>query len=468
MIVVRDQMRTLITNEESTLLRYIVRSWGAGPTLIINRLRLQIISSHSPLLLLRWRGVFVFEVILVLASWRLLRGGDYRWCWHRLLMLCTCCHNRVMLNEAPTWAFVQACRPCFLRTSCDSGDPLAPEARKRLLLLEGWRMACYLMRFLWSLEGQALVLMRIGHHEVIWGRLLHHVNVVFVLGALRWLVGRSLPLWNYWALLLLLLDHCLACWGTSRIHNCRLPAWLSCLGLVYWWVSRHEGLPGHWGKLIVCSLLDLADGGAIKGITWVSGNAPIYQLLGILLHCTHAWRVAVVVCINYLWVHLSRLNLPDQLWIDRGLLEEVPLLLHLLLLNCEHIEHIPLLVTHGGRAGADACRCLIPRKAAVHWPRMALHRSIISRCTLHQLWVILVVPHLLIVTILCLVMLLLHSHLLWFTSSIISISTGDSLMALSSGTFLTWVQPHVLVRCINQTNVIINRMYMALLNLSPR
>ena len=180
MIVVRDQMRTLITNEESTLLRYIVRSWGAGPALIINRLRLQIISSHSPLLLLRWRGVFVFEVILVLASWRLLRGGDYRWCWHRLLMLCTCCYNRVMLNEAPTWAFVQACRPCFLRTSCDSGDPLAPEARKRLLLLEGWWMACYMMRFLWSLESQALVLMRIGHHEVIWGRLLHHVNVVFV------------------------------------------------------------------------------------------------------------------------------------------------------------------------------------------------------------------------------------------------------------------------------------------------
>ena len=69
-------------------------------------------------------------------------------------------------------------------------------------------------------------------------------------------------------------------------------------------------------------------------------------------------------------------------------------------------------------------------------------------------------------------MLLLHSHLLWFTSSFKCvttfniISTRDRLMTLSSGTFLTRVQPYIFVRCTNQTNVIINRMDMVLLNLS--
>ena len=181
LIIVGNQMVALIANEESTLLGHIGVSWGAGITLTRNSLRLLITSSHCTLLLLRRGGVLGYEVILVLAGWGLLGLCDYRGGWQGLWLLSASCHHWVMLDEAPTWAFVQAGRPCFLWTRSDSGDPLAPKTRKRLLLLESWRMARYLMLLLWSLEGQALVLLRDRHDEVIWNiRLLHHIDVIFV------------------------------------------------------------------------------------------------------------------------------------------------------------------------------------------------------------------------------------------------------------------------------------------------
>ena len=383
-------MSALIAYEKSTLLGYIIRSWGAGLSLVLYRLWLQIISSHSPLLLLRWGCVFGYMVFL--AGWGLLGGVDYRRARERLWLLSTSCHNRVMLDKAPTWALVQTSRPSFLRTSGDSRDPLASEARERLLLLEGSRMACYLMLLLRSLEGHALILMRIRHDEVIRGRLLHHVYVIFVQGTLRKLVRWSWPLWNYWALFLLWLDHWLACWDASCIHDCWPPALLSCL--VHWSIRHYKGLPGHWGNLIVRSLLNLSNRGTIKGITWVSGNASVYQLLRILLNCALTWRIATWVGINHLWVHhvLRRLNPPYLLRIDWCVLQEVPLLFHLLLLYWEHVQHILLWVTHCSRTSADTCRCLIPRKAAIHRACMTLHRSIISWSTLHELWIILVLP----------------------------------------------------------------------------
>ena len=310
LIIVSYQMRALIANEESTWLWYIGRSWGAGPTFSWNCLGLCIISSHSSLLLLRRGSVLGNEVIMGLPGRGLLWGSDYRWSWQGLGLLSTSRHHRVMLDEAPTWAFVQAGRPSFLWASCDTWDPLASKTSERLLLLKGWRMTSNLMRLLWSLEGQALILMRIRHTEVIRNiRLLHHVIIIFVQGALRWLVGRCWPLRNYRALLLLRLDHWLACWGTSCVHDCRLPAWLSCL--IHWSVSRHESLLGHWGELIVRSLLDLTDGSAVEAITWVSGHAPVYQVFRILLHCALTWRITVCVGIKHLWVHYGWIYLPD-------------------------------------------------------------------------------------------------------------------------------------------------------------